>query len=253
MQKLQKFQTLYRTGYFIRCLGIAIQLFACITDLSLARAADSIAIRIWYIVMAIFFGWLCWRTMQELGNFRRKMRYFRVILEVGEPVETNHGDTIGEVMLQICTEPVEYVAFFRDDGSKLCESTLNHPTMVMMTPEGQKLLLQNRGAVMIRNHPGVEPVAFSPEDLTYLTNGLCRRSIVVTPSLCFMMEAPKGFQTNPRVLHKLARRFYRGSSTFEASMNFCYEVSERLGWQFAVIVTLFAFREPEFASESKKN
>lgn len=223
----------------INWLTVAFCTIAFMRDLSLALTLDSIASKILYVLLATMMLTCLRVRMLEVQRFRYEHERSRISAEWGEPVAADHGATIPEFITNVRDEAVEYVAFFTEDEQKLCESTINCPSMVTVSDADKVLVLQHPHGVMIHNHPGEEPIAFSPEDLVYLATGICQKSIVVTSSFCYTMEAPKGFCINPKIVRRLGRRFYRGGSPSEASLNFCLEVAAHLGWHFEVMVPVF--------------
>lgn len=213
---------------------------AFICNVSLAFMADSLTVKILYIVTVSLQLLFLRVALNEIYFLRQALRRERVFAEFGEPVHADHGETLSSVMCGIMYEPVEYVAFFTAAGKKICESTLNHPSMTALCDGDQDLILQHSDCIVVHNHPGPEPVAFSPEDLIHLTTGICSRAIVVTPFLCFLMEAPTRRQISLRYIHRLGRRFYRGHSNLEASCNFCVAAAKACGWTFCIMPSFIA-------------
>lgn len=228
----------YVTCQFFNYLSAGIYAGTLIADLSLAFTLNSIAMKVLFILMAIAMFVRLRIELFKIQDTKQQRRHALILEEWGEPVTTNHGDTIPEVMMNLRNESVEYVAFFTKDERKICESTINCPTITTVSKDDLHLILQNPGGVMVHNHPGDEPIAFSPEDLMYLANGVCNKSIVVTSSFCYAMDASNGFRVDSRVIRRMGRKFYRGHSASDASFNFCLQVAAYLGWDFEVIVPM---------------
>lgn len=231
----------YATCQFFNYLEAAVCAGTLIADLSLAFTLNSIAMKVLFILMAIVMFVRFGSVLSKIQATKQQRRHALILEEWGEPVATNHGDTIPEVMMNIRNENVEYVAFFTKDERKICESTINCPTMTTVSKDDLNLILQNPGGVMVHNHPGDEPIAFSPEDLTYLASGVCSKSIVVTPSFCYIMDASNGFRVDSRTIRRMGRKFYQGHSASDASFNFCLQVAAYLGWDFGVMMPMPAF------------
>lgn len=226
----------YVVSQLINWLSVAAFTLTAIGDLSFAFRQNSIVIRLVYMIMTILMFGLAKGSLNNARMLRERRRKALILEEWGNPVPADHGATMSEVIMNIRNEEVEYVAFFTESGQKLCESTINCPRMTTIRDEDQDLILQHPRCIMVHNHPGAEPIAFSPEDLVALATGVCQRSIVVTPTVGYIMEAPDNFYASPKAVARLGRRYYCGQSAEEASFNFCLAAAAYFGWTFGIIM-----------------
>lgn len=104
--------------------------------------------------------------------------------------ESDHGQTIAEVIMRIRNQPVEYCAIFDDDGNKISEGTAFN-RQKCYTPRTQEFeAMPNYSGVMIHNHPSND-MAFSANDFAALIAGGFRKGIVVTRKLLYTLEIPE--------------------------------------------------------------
>lgn len=102
--------------------------------------------------------------------------------------ESDHGQTMAEVVTRIHNLPVEYCAVFDDDGVKISEGTIFSRQSCHIPITHKFEAMPYYGGVAIHNHPGSSDVAFSPCDFaTAVANGF-RKSIVATSKLIYTLE-----------------------------------------------------------------
>lgn len=90
---------------------------AFICNVSLAFMADSLTVKILYIVTVSLQLPFLRVALNEIYFLRQALRR-AVFAEFGEPIHADHGETLSSVMCGIMYEPVEYVAFFTAAGKK---------------------------------------------------------------------------------------------------------------------------------------
>jgi len=105
-------------------------------------------------------------------------------------METNHGNSLLSVMLGIHGAPVEYVAAFTDDGTKVGESTLLSPQQTRLHFNREHIGMFD-GLIKIHNHPLTDG-AFSGQDFYSVFGSFyVSRNIVVTNRFVYTLEIPK--------------------------------------------------------------
>lgn len=104
-----------------------------------------------------------------------------------QPVKVNHGDTIAEVLRNIRSEPVEYLAIFDPQGRKVEEVTNYSTNTVHFSSEGRKVMQQHGGYTEIHNHPNSRN-GFSPNDIGSAICCRASRAIVIAQDLVYTLE-----------------------------------------------------------------
>lgn len=216
---------------------ILMQIVVICVDLHAAIVAELwLKTFVFILVEIILISVLAWELIQTTSIYQNR-RLVRMVEALGEPVPSNHGETVDEFVKNIRSEEVEYIAFFTSEGKKLYESTLNHPTMAIPSDNDWELTLKHPDGIMIRNHPSKEVTAFLDRDLIYLSSALCKKLVVVTPYWDFVMEAPKKRLISNSDIMKMSRRYWYGKTVTEASLNFCTAVAMKYGWNFYMVVS----------------
>ncbi len=107
-----------------------------------------------------------------------------------EPVASNHGSNIQEVMENIRNNELEYTACFDLEGRKLAEGTLLSPHECSITAEDwRNICYRGDEIIKVHNHPGCSNVAFSAQDFkAFLQKDFIRKTLVVTKDYNYTME-----------------------------------------------------------------
>lgn len=173
--------------------GILFALYSIATMfwLCLIHVSDTTAIRLLFGLMAVLYGIRALRYffVAALEIWQRRYRRKCGILE--DPIDTDHGATLADVIEGIRNEKVEFVAYFSPSGEKICESTVNCTTRACVADKYHEIIYSQPGCVSVHNHPSDENRAFSTNDILSGVRGHLSRIIVVTRPVCYVMDFPK--------------------------------------------------------------
>lgn len=146
---------------------------------------------------------------------------------------SNHGDTVSEVVQNICEEPVEYLAVFTANGQKLAEITCYDQTRVRNSEGVLKLCSKSPENIRIHNHP-TRDVPFSPADVhaAMITNA--RHAIVVTRESVYELILPR-FYTEKEISQACKLLDRKGGilcSPRKRQIRACEQVATKFGMIF---------------------
>lgn len=100
--------------------------------------------------------------------------------EVVELSNSDHGETLVEVMEGIREEDYEIIAFFTEDGEKLFEHTDHDGTRVSVDDVHLRFLDRYENVIVVHNHPVEGEASFSSADLDLLASVQAKYGIVVS-------------------------------------------------------------------------
>lgn len=158
-----------------------------------------------------------------------------------EPIASNHGSNLIEVMEAIRNEKLEYLAYFDLEGKKLAEGTYLLPAKCSITTEDwYNIYYRGEDVMEVHNHPGHSNVAFSVQDFkSFLQQDFIRKTVVVTKDYNFILEkVGNGYETSQDDAKAYVKRIdiaYAWLSVFSArlwSIVVARKTAEKFGLKF---------------------
>lgn len=138
-------------------------------------------------------------------------------------IETDvHGNDLKAVMQSIREEDIEYCAFFTVAGKKMSEWTCYSRTAVRFPGT----MHDCNGMFLVHNHPGIEEMAFSSDDLGYMLQYHLRAMIVVTRRYTYIMENMHWREQDSSLRSKEAKAYLEG--LIQSSYGFWGELRTKL-------------------------
>lgn len=146
----------------------------------------------------------------------------------------DHGKSLLAVAIGIRYAPVEYVARFTDNGTKIGEGTLLCSSKTRLCRADSELARRMNGIVSIHNHPFSE-ASFSSQDFAASIYYRESRSIVVASSFVYTLElSPECWKLNSDEVKSYCEKLFaqeKGSGR-ERTVRISQQMADKFGFVF---------------------
>lgn len=162
-------------AYLFTCVVLLISYFFLPEFLRLGMLVLGILDGLTAVVMLVVYAT---QIADDIFNFTQE-RILDAERPLEEPVATNHGESLLEIINGFRKENVEHSAIFHVDGTKICEQTTMSSHSVRSYPPGMSRQ-EAVGTIHAHSHPSANELSFSDVDIVLILQGRWYQSIVVT-------------------------------------------------------------------------
>lgn len=157
-------------------------------SIGVSPTSTSINFVVAYVIDTIGLCVLSRRVVKVCNEIERLDKNNPLPEPLDKAIASNHGNDLAIIMEAIRNEPLEYLAYFDNDGNKITEGTCLSPCECNIPR--RDIALRHAADTMVHNHPGLDQVSFSSNDIYRQLSDCIKTSVVVTHDFNYIMENP---------------------------------------------------------------